>query len=79
MSTDRKKCLICQKVRKGTNKERLRSTREGLQGIGAVIEKLIQNNEIDAVVSRLMSEIDSPNKTNVLVRGLSEIIIEIKI
>ena len=69
MPTDWKKCFICQKSRKGTNKEKVRSTTEGLQGIGAVIQKLIDNNEIDIVVSRLIEEVNDASITNVLLEN----------
>ena len=62
------KCFICQKSKKGANKEGVRSTREGLEGIGRVIDKLIERNEIDATLSRLKEELNDNSATDLLLQ-----------
>ena len=46
----------------------MRSTLEGLEGIGRVIDKLIERNEIDATLSRLKEELNDNSATDLLLQ-----------
>ena len=64
--TDWTKCFICQKSQREANREGVRSTTEGLNGIGNAMDILIGRNEVDAVLSRLQKCMLEKNITGLL-------------
>ena len=63
---DWRKCIFCQKGRKGTKKETTRSTPEGLDGASKLITEFIERNINTEFVARISKELEQENHQSVL-------------